>query len=179
MTTSAYPEGAGSVTIDLLQSSGEMVNSLYTDRSVIELTATAAHGHHFVGWEGDGGSEVTMDGNKVVIAVFEKDDDDDDDDGDEDEPPPLPDPPGDDQDSKSIDPVTSVSPEDKWGPAGYDAPEVSEPEGQAAKDKLSKLVLGRYVELRPPYEVDHGQLICTVFFPGVKLIDYFPEYRSK
>jgi protocatechuate 3,4-dioxygenase beta subunit len=38
-------------------------------------------------------------------------------------PPPLPDPPSEDQDSDTTNPKTSVSPEDKWGPAGYDAPD--------------------------------------------------------
>ena len=49
-----------------------------------------------------------------------------------------------------------VSPQWKWNgkagtrvrPAGYDAPELHAYGGQAAKDKLSKLILGGQVDLR-------------------------------
>ena len=62
--------------------------------------------------------------------------------------------------------------------AGYSAPGINEPEGRGARDKLSGLVLGRYVELKAVYKVDNGQLVCDVFFPGVNLAEYFPEYAE-
>ncbi len=63
-------------------------------------------------------------------------------------------------------------------PTGYDAPELTEPGGQAAKDKLSTLILGETVELGTAYKVDHGRLVCDVSFQGKNLADYFPEYKT-
>ena len=62
--------------------------------------------------------------------------------------------------------------------AGCYAPGINESEGQVARDKLSGLVLGRYVELKGARNVDNGQLVCDVFFPGVNLTAYFPEYAE-
>lgn len=78
----------------------------------------------------------------------------------------------------------TVSPGWKWQDqrgytiriAGYSAPGIDESEGQIAKNKLSDLVLGRYVELRTARKVENGHLVCDVFFPGVNLAAYFPEY---
>ncbi len=67
---------------------------------------------------------------------------------------------------------------DKVRPTGYDAPELTEPKGQAAKDKLSRLILGKTVELRTAYRIDHDRLVCDVFFEGKNLADYFPEYKT-
>ena len=78
-----------------------------------------------------------------------------------------------------------VTPSWKWSgqtgtrvrPTGYDAPELHAPGGQAAKEKLSKLILGKQVDLRKAYKVDRGRLVCDVFFKGRNLADYFPEYQ--
>jgi len=63
-------------------------------------------------------------------------------------------------------------------PTGYDAPEITEPGGQAARDKLSRLILGKAVELGNAYKVDRGRLVCDVHFQGRNLADYFPEYKT-
>lgn len=67
---------------------------------------------------------------------------------------------------------------DRVRPTEYDAPELTEPEGQAAKDKLSRLILGKTIELGTAYRVDRGRLVCDVFFQGKNLADYFPEYKT-
>lgn len=67
---------------------------------------------------------------------------------------------------------------DRVRPTGYDAPELTEPERQAAKDKLSTLILGETVELGTAYKVDRGRLVCDVSFQGKNLADYFPEYKT-
>lgn len=77
-----------------------------------------------------------------------------------------------------------VSPGWKWNdntgsrvrPAGYDAPEMSERGGQAAKDKLTSLLYGKSVELGEAYRVDRGRLVCKVLLNGVNLVNYFPGY---
>jgi len=62
-------------------------------------------------------------------------------------------------------------------PTGYDAPELCAYSGQAAKDRLSKLIYGEQVELGTAYKVDHGRLVCDVFFRNKNLADFFPEYQ--
>lgn len=77
-----------------------------------------------------------------------------------------------------------VSPNWKWSeqtgsrvrPTGFDAPELSSYGGQAAKTKLSNLILGKQVELGSAYKIDRGRLVCDVFFQGRNLADYFPDY---
>ncbi len=76
-----------------------------------------------------------------------------------------------------------VTPQWRWNsqsgervrPTGYDAPELCEFGGQAAKNKLSTLILGKQVELLRAYKVDRGRLVCDVFFNGKNIADYFPE----
>jgi endonuclease YncB( thermonuclease family) len=78
-----------------------------------------------------------------------------------------------------------VSPAWKWQgqtgnrvrPTGYDAPELHEYGGQAAKAKLMRLVLGQQVELRTAHKVDRCRLVCDVFFGGRNLADYFVECK--
>lgn len=78
-----------------------------------------------------------------------------------------------------------VTPEWRWNgqegkrvrPTGYDAPELDERGGQAAKKKLSDLILGERVELGTAYRIDHGRLVVDVYFNGKNLADYFPEYQ--
>lgn len=68
---------------------------------------------------------------------------------------------------------------DRVRPTGYDAPELTEPGGQEAKNKLSKLILGKTVELRTAYRIDHSRVVCDIFFQGKNLADYFAEYKSR
>ncbi|MFQ5504484.1 MAG: thermonuclease family protein [Planctomycetota bacterium] len=60
--------------------------------------------------------------------------------------------------------------------AGYDAPELQQPGGEAAKSKLSRLVLGKQVELRQAHRLDRGRLVADVYLDGRHLEDYFSEY---
>ena len=76
-----------------------------------------------------------------------------------------------------------VSPNWKWNnqtgarirPAGYNAPELHTPGGQAAKAKLSRLIYGKQVDLRNVHKIDRGRLVCEVYFNNKNLADYFPE----
>lgn len=78
-----------------------------------------------------------------------------------------------------------VAPQWKWNgqtgarvrPTGYDAPELHEYGGQAAKDKLSRLIYGQQVELGTAYRIDRGRLVCDVYYRGKYLADYFPDYQ--
>jgi len=78
-----------------------------------------------------------------------------------------------------------VSPQWKWNgetgtrvrPTGYDAPEMDTYGGQAAKDKLSNLILGKTVELGNAYRIDRGRLVCDVYYQGRNLADYFSAYQ--
>ncbi|RJP65950.1 MAG: thermonuclease family protein [Candidatus Abyssobacteria bacterium SURF_17] len=62
-------------------------------------------------------------------------------------------------------------------PTGYDAPELHEYGGQAANEKLARLILGQQVELRAAHRVDRGRLVSDVYYNGKYLADYFPEYQ--
>jgi len=76
-----------------------------------------------------------------------------------------------------------VSPQWKWNgeignrvrPAGYDAPEINAYGGQAAKNKLARLLNGRQVELGTAHKIDRGRLVCDVYLGNNNLADYFPE----
>lgn len=78
-----------------------------------------------------------------------------------------------------------VSPQWKWNgqtgtrvrPTGYNAPELPTSKGQAAKNKLSRLIHGTQVELREGYKVDRGRLICDVYIQNQNLAKYFSEYQ--
>ena len=61
-------------------------------------------------------------------------------------------------------------------PTGYDAPELHANEWQAAKDKLSRLIMWQKVSLGAAYRVDRGRLVCDVYFRGRGLAEYFPGY---
>jgi endonuclease YncB( thermonuclease family) len=78
-----------------------------------------------------------------------------------------------------------VSPQWRWNgqtgsrvrPTGYNAPELHTVGGQTARDKLSRLVLGKQVELRTAHRIGRGRLVCEVYFRRRNLADYFPEYQ--
>lgn len=77
-----------------------------------------------------------------------------------------------------------VSPSWRWNgqtgqrvrAASYDAPELHEPGGRAAKERLERLILGRSVELRQAHRIDRGRLVADVYLNGANLADYFPGY---
>ncbi len=78
-----------------------------------------------------------------------------------------------------------VSPNWKWNnetgsvvrPNGYNTPETGEQGYQAAKDKLSGLILNKEVELVKAITFTYGRLLCDVEYNGKNLADYFPEYQ--
>ena len=78
-----------------------------------------------------------------------------------------------------------VTPQWKWNgqsgsrvrPTGYDAPEINTLAGQKAKEKLSKLILNKNIELLNAYRIDRGRIICDVYYNGKNLAEYFPEYQ--
>ena len=61
-------------------------------------------------------------------------------------------------------------------PLGYDTPEIGQPGYQAAKDKLTKLIDGKEVELRNAVKITYGRLLCDVYLNNVNIATYFPEY---
>jgi endonuclease YncB( thermonuclease family) len=77
-----------------------------------------------------------------------------------------------------------VTPQWRWNgntgsrvrPTGYDTPELNALGGQIARDKLTRLILGKQVELGSGHTIDRGRLVCDVYFQGKSLADYFPEY---
>ncbi len=69
-TLTAQTEGEGTVTAD-------PAKELYDCGETVTLTAEPAAGHEFAGWSGAGGGTdnpltVTMDGDKIITALFEK-----------------------------------------------------------------------------------------------------------
>lgn len=67
---------------------------------------------------------------------------------------------------------------DRVRPTGYDAPELQAFGGEAAKNELARLILGKQIDLRSAYKVDRGRLVCDVFYAGKNLADYFAKYRT-
>jgi endonuclease YncB( thermonuclease family) len=59
----------------------------------------------------------------------------------------------------------------------YDVPEAHICNSQAAKEKLSRLIFGKQVELWTAHKIDRNRLVCDVYFRNKKLADYFPEYQ--
>lgn len=78
-----------------------------------------------------------------------------------------------------------ISPDWQWNgqtgsrvrPAGYDAPELHEHGGLAAREKLSRLILGEQVDLRNAHKIDRGRLVCEVYHRNRNLADYFPDFH--
>ena len=61
-------------------------------------------------------------------------------------------------------------------PTGYDASELRNWDGAAAKAALERRILGKRIELGAAHKVDRGRLVCEVYINGKKLADYFPAY---
>ena len=80
-----------------------------------------------------------------------------------------------------------VSPDWEWNnesgsvvrPNGYNTPEEGEQGYQAAKDKLSDLILNKEVELVKKIKLTYGRLLCDVEYNGKNLADSFPEYQAQ
>ena len=49
---------------------------------------------------------------------------------------------------------------------GYGTPERGQRGYHAAKDKLTELILGKFVELKDPIKVTYGRLLCDVYLKG-------------
>jgi len=62
-------------------------------------------------------------------------------------------------------------------PTGYNTPEKGQPGYQTAKEKLSRLILGKYVELKNAIKITYDRLLCDVYYNGKNLADYFSEYQ--
>ena len=63
-------------------------------------------------------------------------------------------------------------------PTGYDAPELPTYQGVHAKERLTRLILGRTVEITAAHTIDRGRLVADVFYNGKALSGYFPEYKT-
>jgi hypothetical protein len=95
---------------------------LFLEGDDVHIWAGAVDGYDFDHWEGLSWWDsiwqsrnhiimITMDQDYNIRAFFKQ------------KPDKQPDPDDEEQDSATTHPKTSISPEDKWGPAGYDAPE--------------------------------------------------------
>jgi len=62
-------------------------------------------------------------------------------------------------------------------PTGYDTPEKGQSGYDTVTQKLSNLILGKRVQLDKVVNLDHGRLVCDVYFNEKNLADYFPEYQ--
>ena len=57
---------------------------------------------------------------------------------------------------------------------GYNTPEQGQPGYQAAKEKLERLILGKYVELKNSIKISYGRLLCDVYIRRKKFSRLFP-----
>jgi len=60
---------------------------------------------------------------------------------------------------------------------GYDAPK-SGKRAISVEQKLSVLMQNKDVELESPQGIENGRLLCEVYFQGINLADYLPEYKE-
>jgi endonuclease YncB( thermonuclease family) len=78
-----------------------------------------------------------------------------------------------------------VSPNWEWDsksgnvvrPTGFDAPETGTPFSKRTTDQLSKIILGKDVELKNAKTISYGRIVCDVFINGKNLSDFFPKYK--
>ena len=47
-----------------------------------------------------------------------------------------------------------------------------------AEQKLSIMIQNKQIELAEPHGIERGKLVCDVYFNGINLADYFPEYKE-
>ena len=67
---------------------------------------------------------------------------------------------------------------DRVRPTSYDTPEIPSSDGYTAKQKLSRLLLNKQVQLGNVATIDRGRLVCDAYINGRNLASYFPEYSS-
>ena len=60
---------------------------------------------------------------------------------------------------------------------GYNPPK-SGKEALKAEQKLSVMIQNKHIELDTPQGVEKGKLVCDVYYNGINLADYFPEYKE-
>ena len=61
-------------------------------------------------------------------------------------------------------------------PLGYDTPERGEAGYEEARDKLTRLILDKDVELRDPIKLTYGRLLCDVYFQGRNLASFIGPF---
>jgi endonuclease YncB( thermonuclease family) len=62
-------------------------------------------------------------------------------------------------------------------PIGYNTPEYWQKGYLQAKEKLTKLIEGKEIELKNAVTLSFGRLVCDVYYKGKNLASYFPEYQ--
>jgi endonuclease YncB( thermonuclease family) len=63
-------------------------------------------------------------------------------------------------------------------PMGYNTPEEGQLGYQVAKEKLTKLILGKVVDVKYGKTIDRGRLVADVSYNGKNLAEYFPNYKK-
>ena len=61
---------------------------------------------------------------------------------------------------------------------GYNPPK-SGSNAMKAEQKISIMIQNKQIELAKPHGIERGKLVCEVYFNGVDLADYFPEYKDQ
>ena len=60
---------------------------------------------------------------------------------------------------------------------GINTTQASEKEIPRARERLSKLILNKRIQLKNPTLLSRGKVYCDVYFKGENIVDYFPEYQ--
>ena len=64
-------------------------------------------------------------------------------------------------------------------PTGYDTPEKNEIGYEDAKERLTRLILDKTVDIKDVKTIDnYGRLVADVYYNGKNIADYFPEYKT-
>ena len=66
---------------------------------------------------------------------------------------------------------------DRVRATGYNPPKTGS-EAMKAEQKLSIMIQNKQIELDTPQGIERGKLVCDVYFKGINLADYFPEYQQ-
>ena len=61
--------------------------------------------------------------------------------------------------------------------SGYKHPEQVSLGDNSAKERLTKLIFGKEVELRDMIMIANGRLLCDVYYKGKNIAEYFSEYK--
>jgi micrococcal nuclease len=57
-------------------------------------------------------------------------------------------------------------------PTGFDAPETGTPFSKRTEGQLTKIILGKNVELKNAKTISYGRVVCDVFINGKNLSDF-------